>query len=240
MSPPAMPKSTRMSKAGLFGLGLELQARTAYEPAPPVGVDIETRRPLVLSAALLADVGGGEGPVAQGRREDRPLHARGRDDPVRHPRLADLGPCDAEPRPARATLRRLLAKLDIPPLEPIPEDHVITRTFYLLEGIPRTLERRTGVGRGASAARSRTARPKGPSQRAAATACRRSSWAAMTGPRPGRATRRGQPIAAVVPGGEQQRETAIRFGINVVIYAMTGNYKTDQVHVPALLERLGK
>jgi hypothetical protein len=25
-----------------------------------------------------------------------------------------------------------------------------------------------------------------------------------------------------------------------VIYAMTGNYKTDQVHVPALLERLGK
>ena len=46
-----------MSKAGLFGLGLELQARTAYEPAPPVGVDIETRRSFVLSPALLADVG---------------------------------------------------------------------------------------------------------------------------------------------------------------------------------------
>jgi hypothetical protein len=30
-----------MSRAGLFGLGLELQARTAYEPALPVGVDIE-------------------------------------------------------------------------------------------------------------------------------------------------------------------------------------------------------
>jgi hypothetical protein len=51
---------------------------------------------------------------------------------------------------------------------------------------------------------------------------------------------RGNPLAAVVPGGEGQREMAIRFGINVVIYAMTGNYKTDQVHVPALLERLGK
>ena len=50
----------------------------------------------------------------------------------------------------------------------------------------------------------------------------------------------GNPIAAVSPGGEQQRELAIRFGINLVIYAMTGNYKTDQVHVPALLERLGK
>ncbi len=32
-----------MSQAGLFGLGLELQARTAYEPAAPIGVDIETR-----------------------------------------------------------------------------------------------------------------------------------------------------------------------------------------------------
>jgi hypothetical protein len=50
----------------------------------------------------------------------------------------------------------------------------------------------------------------------------------------------GNPLAAVVPGGEQQREMATRFGINLVIYAMTGNYKTDQVHVPALLERLGK
>ncbi len=37
-----------------------------------------------------------------------------------------------------------------------------------------------------------------------------------------------------------QREKAIRFGINLVMYALTGNYKTDQVHVPALLQRLGQ
>ena len=43
-----------------------------------------------------------------------------------------------------------------------------------------------------------------------------------------------------VPGGEVQREMALRFGINLVMYALTGNYKTDQVHAPALLERLGK
>ena len=30
------------------------------------------------------------------------------------------------------------------------------------------------------------------------------------------------------------------FGVNVAMYALTGNYKTDQVHVPALLERLGQ
>ena len=37
-----------------------------------------------------------------------------------------------------------------------------------------------------------------------------------------------------------QREMALRFGINLVMYALTGNYKTDQVHAPALLERLGQ
>jgi hypothetical protein len=50
----------------------------------------------------------------------------------------------------------------------------------------------------------------------------------------------GRGLVAVSPGGDQQREMAVRFGINVVMYALTGNYKTDQVHVPALLERSGK
>ena len=44
----------------------------------------------------------------------------------------------------------------------------------------------------------------------------------------------------VVPGGEPQREMALRFGINLVMYVLTGNYKADQVHVPAILERLGQ
>ena len=42
-----------------------------------------------------------------------------------------------------------------------------------------------------------------------------------------------------VPGGETQREMALRFGVNLVMYALTGNYKTDQVHAPAMLQRLG-
>ena len=40
-------------------------------------------------------------------------------------------------------------------------------------------------------------------------------------------------------GGAQQREMAYRFGVNLIMHVMTGNYKSDQVHVPALLERLG-
>ena len=40
--------------------------------------------------------------------------------------------------------------------------------------------------------------------------------------------------------GERQRERAYRFGVNLIMYVLTGNYKSDQVHVPALLERLGQ
>ena len=47
-------------------------------------------------------------------------------------------------------------------------------------------------------------------------------------------------VAACVPGGERQRELAMRFGVNLVMYVLTGNYKSDQVHVPAILERLGQ
>ncbi len=41
----------------------------------------------------------------------------------------------------------------------------------------------------------------------------------------------------VVPGGERQRELAIRLGINVVLYALTTDYKEDLVHLPAILKR---
>jgi len=50
----------------------------------------------------------------------------------------------------------------------------------------------------------------------------------------------GQPMLPMVPGEARQREFAFRAGVNIVMYTLTGNYKADQVHVPALLERLGQ
>jgi hypothetical protein len=44
----------------------------------------------------------------------------------------------------------------------------------------------------------------------------------------------------VVGADPRQREMSIRGGINIVMHTLTGNYKADQVHVPALLERLGQ
>lgn len=41
----------------------------------------------------------------------------------------------------------------------------------------------------------------------------------------------------VIPGGEAQRKNAFRLGINLIMYALTGNYKQDQVHLPFILRR---
>ena len=39
------------------------------------------------------------------------------------------------------------------------------------------------------------------------------------------------------PGGEKQRELAFRLGVNLVNYALCLDYKTDQVHVPFIMRR---
>jgi Domain of unknown function (DUF4159)/Aerotolerance regulator N-terminal len=227
-----------MSQAGLFGLGLELQARTAYEPAPPVGVNIETDDlsfyPLLYwpMAATEKDLSPrAAAKIERFMREGGTILFDTRDSPI-----SGLATGTS---PGEATLRRLLMRLDIPPLEPIPEDHVITRTFYLLKDFPG---RWSGgqVWVEALPPQDPSRPPEGPiaargGDGVSPIIMGGNDWAAAWA-----RDESGQPIAAVVPGGEQQREMAIRFGINVVIYAMTGNYKTDQVHVPALLERLGK
>ena len=43
-----------------------------------------------------------------------------------------------------------------------------------------------------------------------------------------------------VPADPLQRAYAFRVGTNIAMYTLTGNYKADQVHIPALLERLGQ
>jgi Domain of unknown function (DUF4159)/Aerotolerance regulator N-terminal len=231
-------ETDNMSRAGLFGLGLELQARTAYEPAAPVGVDIErddlSFYPLLYWPMSVAEKDlspKAAAKVERFMREGGTILFDTRDSPI-----SGLATGSS---PGETVLRRLLSKLDIPPLEPIPEDHVITRTFYLLRDFPG---RWSGgqVWVEALPPQDPNRPPEGPvaargGDGVSPIIMGGNDWAAAWA-----RDERGQPIAAVVPGGEQQREAAIRFGINVVIYAMTGNYKTDQVHVPALLERLGK
>ena len=142
--------------------------------------------------------------------------------------------------PEAAMLQLLAAGLDVPPLDIIPEDHVLTRSFYLLQGFP---------GRYTSSDLWVEAPPPDAGDLQEGQAFRPlndgvtpviiggNDWAAAWA-----VDGAGAPIYPVGRGlaGEDQREMAYRFGINVVMHVLTGNYKSDQVHVPALLERLGQ
>jgi hypothetical protein len=123
----------------------------------------------------------------------------------------------------RARLDSILAGMDIPPLTPLGDDHVLNRSFYLLRGLPgRYASGTVLVERDSSANDGVSSVIIGGNDWAAA-------WARDAS---------GAALYAVVPGGEQQREMAMRAGVNLVMYALTGNYKADQVHLPAIMKRL--
>jgi len=135
--------------------------------------------------------------------------------------------------PGQTGLSALIGQLDLPRLEPAPQEHVLTKSFYLLDsfpgrwdGGPLWVEARSG-----SNEPGRAVRADGVSSIIITSNDFAGAWARDDN---------GQPLLPVVPGGEVQREMAYRTGVNIVMYALTGNYKADQVHLPALLERLGQ
>ena len=134
-------------------------------------------------------------------------------------------------------LRRILASLDMPELEPVPRDHVLTKTFFLLRDFPGPLHVRPAVGRGVAAAigGATTQRPARAGDGVSSILITSNDLAGAWAMRPD-----GQPMLPLVPGEPRQREFAFRAGVNIVMYTLTGNYKADQVHIPALLERLGQ
>lgn len=125
-----------------------------------------------------------------------------------------------------AALRHVAQKLDLPQLVPVGANHVLTRAFYLLDDFPG---RYAGAPLWVERAGERV--NDGVSPVVAGSADWAAAWALDEAQRP---------IYPVVPGGERQREMAFRFGVNLVMYVLTGNYKADQVHLPAILKRLGQ
>ena len=147
-----------------------------------------------------------------------------------------LGAVRVAQSPREQPLRRIASKLDLPPLEPIPPDHVLTKAFYLLQSFPGRWDGgKVWVEKLPPADPDAGPSPARGGDGVSPVIIGSNDWAAAWA-----VDQQGRPLVAVVPGGEHQREMAFRFGVNVVMYAFTGNYKTDQVHVPALLERLGQ
>ncbi len=224
----------RISEQGLQGLSEFLTWRTTLEPGQPVGLDISKDElsfypiiywPVSASAPMPSS--------AAISRIDAYMRAGGT---VLFDTRDQFSSLDTGATSANGErLQAILANIDIPPLEPVPEDHVLTRSFYLLtnfpgryNGSPLWVESRQGAAKTTSGLSSSG---DGVTPIMITGNDFAGAWAVDA---------QGAPVLPTVPPDEMQREHAFRSGVNIMMYMLTGNYKADQVHVPALLERLGQ
>ena len=221
------------SRQGLIGLGQVLQQRTAISLDEPVGIRPEKDElvffPMIYWPVLPDQLRPPEPAI---RAID--IYMKNGGTVVFDTRDAFIQRNAGQPTPETRALRRMLTSLDIPALEPVPQDHVLTKTFYLLDRmIGRYVAGDTWVEAMSGPRDSKAPARAGDrvSPLIITSNDLASAWAV---------DRLGQPLFPLVPGEPRQREFALRTGINIMMYVMTGNYKADQVHVPALLERLGQ
>ena len=137
--------------------------------------------------------------------------------------------------PESERLRAILAFVDVPPLEPVPPDHVLTKAFYLLSEFPGRWANSELWVESLTEAPQDASRPARGGDGVSPIIITGNDLAAAWA-----IDEEGLWLYPTVPADPRQRELAFRAGVNVVMYALTGNYKADQVHVPALLERLGQ
>jgi len=228
-----------VSKSGLQGLTLFLAQRTALEAGDPVGLD-PARDELSFFPLIYWPISPGAPKPSRTAMDKIDAYMK-RGGTVlfdtRDAIDAPVGPGGEMRGPGMVALRSILSSLDIPELEPVPHDHVLTKTFFLLRDFPgRFTNGQLWVE--ALPAENEDEEPNRPARAGdgvSSILITSNDFAGAWAMRPD-----GQPMFPLVPGEARQREFAFRSGVNIVMYALTGNYKTDQVHIPALLERLGQ
>jgi Domain of unknown function (DUF4159)/Aerotolerance regulator N-terminal len=233
------PTVDDISKAGLQGLTLFLAQRTALEAGDPIGLD-PSRDELAFFPVIYWPVSPNAPKPSQAALEKIDAYMK-RGGTVlfdtRDAVDAPPGPGGEMRGPGMVALRTILSSLDIPELEPVPHDHVLTKTFFLLRDFPgRFTNGQLWVE--ALPAENEDEEPNRPARAGdgvSSILITSNDLAGAWAMRPD-----GQPMLPLVPGEARQREFAFRAGVNIVMYALTGNYKADQVHIPALLERLGQ
>jgi hypothetical protein len=227
-----------VSKSGLAGLTLFLAQRTALEAGEPIGVDVGRDELAFYPLIYWPIVPGMARPSTEAlARVDAYMKQGGTvlfD--TRDAISAPAGPGGETRAPGMMALRQILSGLDIPELEPVPRDHVLTKTFFLLKDFPgRYTSGQLWVEALPAASEDEPERPAragdGVSSIMITSNDLAGAWAMRSD---------NQPMLPLVPGEPRQREFAFRAGVNIVMYTLTGNYKADQVHIPALLERLGQ
>ncbi len=211
------PALDALSRQGLENLASVLKRRTSVEPDGVVPLDPETGT-LIFFPFIYWPISAAQGQMSVTALENI-QHYLDHGGTI----LFDTrdGSGENTQTPNGAHLRDLVSRLSIPALAPIPKDHVLGRSFYLLPYFPGRLtdgtmwvETQSVSGR----------------DNVSSVILGSNDWAG--------AWAEGGPD--IVSGATRQQEMALRFGVNVTMYALTGNYKADQVHVKNILERLGQ
>lgn len=231
------PRVDETASRGLFGLSDTLYRRTSVEPDAPIGINIESDE-LAFYPLLYWPITADQPLPSRDAyaRLNRYLRTGGMilfD--TRDAHIAGFGSASPEGRKLQAIAR----SLDIPTLEPIPSDHVLTRAFYLVQAFPgRYNSQDIWVEAAPADAQQAEGMPfRDLNDGVTPVVIGGNDWAAAWA-----IDESGNRMFPVGRGmaGERQREIALRFGVNLVMHVLTGNYKSDQVHVPALLDRLGQ
>lgn len=224
-----------ISKTGLSGLSKALSDSTALEPGEPVGVNPETDElafyPLIYwpidpaapmpspEAIAKIDAYMQQGGTVLFDTRDQDAAAISFDNAT---------------TPSNQRLRDILAGLNIPPLEPVPSDHVLTKSFYILQDFPGRYRGSPLWVQASLSTETRADRPVRAGDGVTPIIITGNDFAGAWA-----IDANGAPLLPTVPNDPMQRTYAYRTGINIVMYMLTGNYKSDQVHVPDILERLG-
>lgn len=224
-----------LSQRGLSGLSEYMSYRTTLEPGAPVAVDIAKDELSIYPIIFWPISATAPMPSPEAiSRIDAYMRSGGTVLFDTRDQLSNLG-TDGSQSANGERLREILATIDIPPLEPVPKDHVLARSFYLLHnypgrynGSPLWVEARQEAK---ASGKELTSGGDGVSPIIITGNDLLGAWAIDAN---------GVPLLPTVPSDERQREMSYRVGVNIMMYMLTGNYKADQVHVPALLERLGQ
>ena len=214
------------SEQGMKGLSLVLADRTSVNPADPMAINIESDEIVFFPIIYWPVIDNATIPSSAALTKMAAYMKNG--GTIFFDLRDDQSNFEGEGASTQA-LQHMLEKLDIPPLEPVPDGHVLGKSFYLLKDFPGRYDHgQLWVERSDATALNTS---DGVSSIIIGSNDYAAAWAM---------DENGNPLNAMIGNSDRQREMAFRTGINIVMYALTGNYKADQVHVPALLERLGQ
>ena len=229
------PEIDDASAAGLSGLTRFLAERTALEPGAPIGVDLASDELAFYSLLYWPIDPAADKPNDQTiARIDTFMRNGGTIlfDTRDHINASASG---FSSTPATLKLREILEDLDVPPLQPVPADHVLTKAFYLLDSFPGRYAGSPLWVESLEEIAARGDRPVRAGDGVSPIMITGNDFAAAWA-----ISEDGEFMYPTVPNSPVQRDYAFRSGVNIVMYSLTGNYKADQVHIPALLERLGQ